>query len=132
MATPPLFIMLSSVDRDKLQLASMIASVAAVSERPVHVFVSMGAIKVFAKTASGNDRYGDSAFNAELCEKNAPDPIDMFGQGKMLGDMKVWACSMVLDVLGWDESNLVDDLFDGQMGLTKFLSDAEEGQLLSM
>lgn len=132
MATPPLFIMLSSVDRDKLQLASMIASVAAVSERPVQVFVSMGAIKVFAKTASGNERYGDSAFNAELCEKKAPDPIDMFGQGKMLGDMKVWACSMVLDVLGWEESDLVDDLFDGQMGLTKFLSDAEEGQLLSM
>ena len=126
MAALPLFIMLSSADRDKLQLASMIASVAAVSERPVHVFVSMGAIKVFDKNASGNDRYGDSAFNAELCDKNAPDPI------KMLGDMTMWACSMVLDVLGWEESHLIEDLFDGQMGLTKFLSDAEEGQLIAM
>jgi len=132
MATLPLYIILSSADRDKLQLASMIASVAAVSERPVHVFVSMGAIKVFDKSANGNDRYGDSAFNAELCDKNAPDPIEMFSQGKMLGDMTMWACSMVLDVLGWDESHLVEDLFDGQMGLTKFLSDAEEGQLMSM
>lgn len=132
MATLPLYIVLSSADRDKMQLASMIASVAAVSERPVHVFVSMGAIKAFDKNASGNDRYGDSAFNAELCEKNAPDPIEMFGQGKMLGEMSMWACSMVLDVLGWDESQLVDDLFDGQMGLTKFLSDAETGQLMSL
>ncbi|MCW8916816.1 MAG: hypothetical protein OQK24_13320 [Magnetovibrio sp.] len=132
MATQPLYIMLSSADRDKFQLASMIASVAAVSERSVHVFVSMGALKVFDKNASGNERYGDSGLNVELCDQNAPDPIDMFGQGKMLGDMTMWACSMVLDVLGWNESNLVDDLFDGQMGLTKFLSDAEEGQLISI
>jgi len=34
--------------------------------------------------------------------------------------------------LGWEESHLVEDLFDGQMGLTKFLSDAEEGQLIAM
>jgi len=132
MATQPLYIVLSSTDRDKMQLASMIASVAAVSERPVHVFVSMGAVKAFDKTINGNDRYDDSPLNAELCEKNAPDPVEMFAQGKMLGDMTVWACSMVLDVLGWDESNLVDDLFDGQMGLTKYLSDAEDGQLMTL
>lgn len=132
MASQPLYIILSSSDRDTFQLVSMIASVAAVSERPVHVFVSMGAIKAFDKTASGNDRYSDSVLNQVLCDKNAPDPIETFQQGKMLGDMTVWACSMVLDVLGWDESNLVEDLFDGQMGLTKFLSDAEDGQLMSM
>ncbi|HED14707.1 MAG TPA: hypothetical protein ENI62_13815 [Gammaproteobacteria bacterium] len=132
MASTPLYLMLSSDDRDTLQLASMIASVAAVSERPVHVFVSMGAIKVFEKGAFGNGRYGDSPLNTQLCAKKAPDPVEMFGQGKMLGDMSMWACSMVLDVLGWDESNLVEDLFDGQMGLTKFLSDAEQGQLISM
>ena len=66
-----------------------------------------------------------------LCDKNAPDPVEVFSQGKMLGDMTVWACSMVLDVLGWSEDNLVEDLFDGQLGLTKFLSDAESGQLMS-
>lgn len=132
MATPPLYIMLSSNDRDKMQLASMIASVAAVSERSVHVFVSMGAIKAFDKTASGNARYGDSTLNAELCDKNAPDPVELFAQGKMLGDMSMWVCSMVLDVLDWDTSHLVEDLFDGQMGLTKFLSEAETGQLVSL
>jgi len=64
--------------------------------------------------------------------KKAPDPVEMLAQGKMLGEMTVWACSMVLDVLGWDESDLVEGLFDGQMGLTKFLSEAEQGQLISM
>ena len=132
MACTPLYLMLSSDARDTLQLASMVASVAAVSERPVHVFVSMGAIKVFGKEVSGSNRYGDSPLNADLCAKKAPDPVEMLAQGKMLGEMTVWACSMVLDVLGWDESDLVEGLFDGQMGLTKFLSEAEQGQLISM
>ncbi|MBF0247797.1 MAG: hypothetical protein HQL36_06965 [Alphaproteobacteria bacterium] len=131
MTTPPLYIILSSLDRDKMQLASMIASVGAVSDRAVHIFVSMGAIKAFDKTLSGNERYGDSPMNAVFCERNAPDPIEMFTQGKMLGDMTLWACSMVLDVLEWGEDRLVEGLFDGQMGLTKFLSDAESGQLLT-
>ena len=132
MATQPLYILLCSADRDKLQMASMLASVAAVSERPVHVFVSMGAIKAFDKTLDGAARYAEGPFTKELTEKNAPDPVELFGQGKMLGDMTMHACSMVLDVLGWEEDQLTEDLFDGQMGLTKFLSDAEEGQLITL
>lgn len=132
MTTPPLYILLSSADRDKIQIAAMLASVGAVSDRAVHVFVSMGAIKVFAKATPDAERYGDSPFKKELEEKNAPDPITLFGQGKMLGEMSMYACSMVMDVLGWEESDLVDDLFDGLLGLTKFLSDAEEGQLINL
>lgn len=132
MATQPLYILLCSQDRDKLQMASMLASIAAVSERPVHVFVSMGAIKAFDKTLEGAARYTEGPFTPELTEKKAPDPVELFGQGKMLGEMTMHACSMVLDVLGWEEDRLTDDLFDGQMGLTKFLSDAESGQLISL
>ena len=132
MTTPPLYILLCSQERDKLQMGSMLASVAAVSERPVHVFVSMGAIKAFDKSVEGTARYTDGAFSAELTDKNAPDPVELFGQGKMLGDMTMHACSMVLDVLGWEEDQLTEDLFDGQMGLTKFLSDAETGQLITL
>lgn len=133
MATQPLYILLCSADRDKLQMASMLASVAAVSERPVHVFVSMGAIKAFDKTLEGSARYSEGPFTKELTEKNAPDPVELFGQGKMLGDeMTMHACSMVLDVLGWEEDRLTEGLFDGQMGLTKFLSDAETGQFITL
>ena len=42
------------------------------------------------------------------------------------------ACSMAMDVLGWEESDLKEGLFDGSMGLTKFLSDAETGQLITL
>lgn len=131
MTTSPLFIMLCSADRDKIQMATMTATVAAVSERPVNLFVSMGAIKAFQNGLGNDARYADSAFSKELSDNNAPDPIELLKQGKMLGELSVYACSMVVDVLHWREDQLEADLFDGVLGLTKFLSDAEQGQLIT-
>lgn len=132
MASKPLYIMLCSGEHEKLQMAAMMASVAAVSERPVEVFVSMNAILAFAKGAAADARYHGGAFSDLLKQKHAPDAITLFRQGKELGDLKLWACSMALDVKGWEESALVDGLFDGALGLTKFLSDAESGQFVTL
>jgi peroxiredoxin family protein len=132
MASNPLYIMLCSGEHEKLQMAAMMASVGAVSERPVEVFVSMNAIFAFAKDAPTEQRYHGGAFSSLLKEKHAPDAITLFRQGKELGDLKMWACSMALDVKGWEISQLVDDLFDGALGLTKFLSDAENGQFVTL
>ena len=131
MSGHPLFILLCSEDHEKIQMAAMTASIAAVSERPVLVFVSMGAILPFERGLAPEKRYKGGVFSPILKDKNAPDAIELFGQGKMLGDMTMYACSMALDILGWEEENLTEDLFDGAMGLTKFLSDAEAGQLLT-
>ncbi len=109
----------------------MIAAVAAVSERPVGVLVSMGAIYAFAKDIDDDKRYKGGAFSELIRAKNAPDAIELFGQGKELGEMTIHACSMAIDLLGWKEDDLVADLFDGVAGLTKFLSDAESGQLVT-
>ena len=113
-------------------MAAMMASVGAVSERPVEVFVSMNAILAFAKGASPDERYRGGAFSALMKEKRAPDAITLFRQGKELGDLKMWACSMALDVKGWELDQLEDGLFDGALGLTKFLSDAENGQFVTL
>jgi peroxiredoxin family protein len=127
-----LFILLASDEHEKIQMAAMVASVAAVSERPVHVFVSMGAMLTFKKGLAPDDRYRGGAFSDVLKEKKAPDAMTLFGQGKMLGDMTMSACSMALDVLGWELDDLEEDLFDEAEGLTKFLSDAESGQLMTL
>jgi peroxiredoxin family protein len=58
-----------------------------------------------------------------------PDAIELFEQGKMLGEMKVFACSMAMDVAGVELEDLRTEIIDGVGGLTKFLSDAEAGQL---
>ena len=90
----------------------------------------MNAIYTFQKDIDPKQRYQGGSFSRLMQEKKAPDTLTLLAQGKMLGDMSVHACSMALDLLGWTTGNLVDDLFDDELGLTKFLSDAEEGDLI--
>jgi peroxiredoxin family protein len=132
MASLPLFILLCSDEHEKLQMAAMMASVGAVSDRPVQVFVSMNAILAFGKDTPADKRYRGGTFSNLLKEKHAPDALKLFQQGRELGDLKMWACSMALDIRGWEMGHLVDDLFDGPLGLTKFLSDAENGQFVTL
>jgi peroxiredoxin family protein len=126
----PLFLLLTSGEHEQIQMGAMMASVAAVSERPVQVFVSMNAFLAFRKDLDAGQRYQGGAFSKMMLEKNAPDAITLFGQGKELGDLTMYACSMALDVSGLEIGDLVDGLFDGPLGLTKFLSDAEDGDLV--
>ena len=128
----PLYIMLCSGEHEKLQMAAMMASVGAVSERPVEVFVSMNALAAFARDAGEAERYRGGAFSRLLKEKRAPDALDLLRQGRELGDLKLWACSMALDVQGWELDHLEEGLFEGALGLTKFLSDAEGGQFVTL
>ncbi len=132
MAANPLYIMLCSGDHEKVQMAAMMASVGAVSERPVELFVSMNAILAFAKDEPADRRYRGGAFSQLMKDKHAPDALLLLRQGKEFGDLKVWACSMALDVAGLEMNHLAEGLFDGPLGLTKFLSDAETGQLVTL
>lgn len=132
MTSQPLYILLCSGDHEKIQMAAMMASVGAVSDRAVHVFVSMNALFAFDKQAAPEERYRGGTFSALIKEKNVPDAMLLFEQGRMLGDLKMYACSMALDVSGWGEDRLVEGLFDEAMGLTKFLSDAEGGQFVTL
>lgn len=132
MSSQPLYIILCSAEHEKVQMAAMLASIGAVSDRPVKVFVSMNALFVFEKQTPGADRYTGGRFSALLREKKAPDALQLFEQGRMLGDLKMYVCSMALDVAGWEMDRLVDGLFDDTLGLTKFLSDAENGQLITL
>jgi peroxiredoxin family protein len=132
MASNTLYILLCSGEHEKVQMAAMMASVAAVSERPVEVFVSMNAILAFEKGVAADKRYHGAAYSKLLKEKKAPDPLVLFQQGRELGDLKLWACSMALDMEGWELDRLEDGLFNGALGLTKFLSDAESGQFVTL
>jgi hypothetical protein len=53
MAAKPLLILFCSGEHENVHLGAMIASVAAVSDRPVQGFVSMNAILAFKKAKQG-------------------------------------------------------------------------------
>ena len=132
MAANPLFILLCSGEHEKLQMAANVASIAAVADRRVQVFVSMNAILAFAKDTPEDERYRGGVFSKLLTRKRAPNAAMLFQQGRDFGDLKIWACSMALDLQGWEMKNLVEGLFDGTLGLTKFMSDAESGQFITI
>lgn len=128
----PLFILLVSPEHEKIQMAAMMASVGAVSERPVTMLVSMNALPVFERNLPSEEAYKGGHLSNVMKEKGAPDAINLLQQGKDLGEMEVYACSMALDVLGWETDNLTEGLFDGHLGLTKFLVEAEGGQIVTL
>jgi peroxiredoxin family protein len=132
MVRPPLYILLCSEAAEKLHMAAMMAALAAVTARPVEVFVSMGALAAFAKAAPVEGRGQGGAYARLMLEKGAADPLDLLRQGRELGELKVWACSQALDFQGWELGDLAADLFDGVCGLASFLGDAEAGQLVTL
>jgi len=132
LSNAPLFIVLISSEHEKIQMAAMMASVGAVSERPVTMLISMNALPCFERGLAAEQRYVGGRMSDVMKEKGVPDAITLLQQGKDLGEMEIYACSMALDVLGWEIDNLTEGLFDGPLGLTKFLVDAQDGQVITL
>lgn len=128
MATP-LFIICQSGTREALHMAAMVASVAAVSGRPVTVFVSMNALAHFLRRKSPEAPAAGPAGDL-LATRNAPRFEDLFQSAVELGDARIYACSMAMDLVGLEDHDLAEHMA-GTMGLTAFLAEAEAGQLLA-
>jgi peroxiredoxin family protein len=113
---------------ERLQMAAMMASVGAVSGNEVTVFLSMNALQYFREGAAAP--LAEGAFGQLLVEKKAPSFRQLFEQAAELGEAKIHPCSMAMDVLAIKPGELEHWLRE-PLGLTKFLSDAEGGQVWS-
>ncbi len=123
----PLFVVCLSGARERLQFAAMTVSVAAVSARPVTVFLSMNALPHFLKSPPP-EAATEGPFGALLAARNVPAVLHLFEQAVELGDARIHACSMAMDVMGVEQDQLAP-MVAGPMGLTQFLSEAEAGQI---
>ena len=120
-------VMLTTENLEQLQMAAMVASVGAVSGSDVSVFLSMNALKYFVK---GNEHKAplEGEMGKTMLEKNVPPFLELFEQAVELGDAKVYPCSMAMDMLEIKSEDLFDYVAE-PMGLTKFISDVNEGQI---
>lgn len=126
-----LVIVLGTGTLEKLQMAAMLTSVVATFGTPVRIFVTMGAIPAFKKGLSKEERArSESIVGQAILEKNAPYFIDVLKQAKGLGDVKLYACGLAMDVLGWEVEDLEEGLFDEMVGITEFLGIAEGGKIM--
>ena len=120
-------IVVVSGSHERLQMAGMVASVGAVSGNEVKVFLSMNALAPFRRGAA-SQAPAEGEFGKLLAGKKVPPFKQLFESAVTLGDAKVYPCSMAMDVLGCDTSDLEPYLRE-PMGLTKFLDDAAGEQV---
>jgi len=121
--------MVVSGSLERLQMAAMVASVGAVSGHSVSVFLSMNALQFFIKDHQARPG-AEGRFGEIMSGKKVPDFKNLFENAVELGDAKIYPCSMAMDVLEIQTSDLETYLSD-PLGLTKFLSDAADAQVWS-
>ena len=112
---------------ERLQMAAMVASVAAVSGHETLIFLSMNALPHFIR-GKEIEAPVEGEMGTLMQEKKVPKFKTLFEQAVELGDAKLYPCSMAMDVLGVSEGDLESYLGEAT-GLTKFLDDAQDGQV---
>jgi peroxiredoxin family protein len=127
MAVEKICFVVVSGSRERLQMAAMAASVAAVSGIEVTIFLSMNAVPHFIKgsalVAPSEGKFGDL-----IVQKKAPDFKTLFKQAVELGDAKILPCSMALDIAGIEVDTLEPYLGE-PTGLASFLDAAKDAQV---
>jgi peroxiredoxin family protein len=115
--------------REKLQMAAMFASVAAATGVEVTVFLSMNALPYFVK-GHGTEAPVEGELGTLMSQKGVPPFKQLFQQAVELGDAKLLPCSMAMDLMKITRGDLLGEVGE-PTGLTRFLSDAEGGQILT-
>lgn len=121
---------------DKLQAVAVLAAGAAALGRPVHLFLQYWALGAFTKAKIGHDHglaaeagdEGRAAVDA-LAKAGQASWAETLRQAKELGEVDIQACSLSMDLLHLEESDL-DPLVDGVEGVTAFYLNAGEGQIV--
>lgn len=121
---------LASDEIEKLHAGCLMASVASVSQMDASVFVTMNAIIAFRKETIEKRSFKVAGeIGRRLLEKNGQMFYDLLSQGKMIGSLKVYACSMALELMQEDLGHY-HPVFDETLGVSGFLALVAEGQVL--
>jgi peroxiredoxin family protein len=132
----PLNVVLFSGTDDKLQAAAVLTAGAAALGRPVNVFLQYWALDAFRSDAIAADH--GLAPEAGPAGRAAVDDLRAAGQAswaetlrqaKELGGVDIEACSLSMDLLRLEPSDL-DPLVDGVEGVTAFYLSAGDGQIV--
>jgi peroxiredoxin family protein len=132
----PINLVLFSGTDDKLQAAAVLAAGAAALGKPVNVFLQYWALDAFRADRIARDHglapeAGDEGRRAvdALARAGQAPWADTLRQAKELGSVDIQACSLSMDLLGIEASDL-DPLVDGVEGVTAFYLNAGEGQVV--
>lgn len=132
----PLNLVLFSGTDDKLQAAAVLTAGAAALGKPVNIFLQYWALDAFRADRISRDH--GLAPEAGSDGREAVDALGRAGQAswaetmrqaKDLGEVDIQACSLSMDLLRIDDTDL-DPLVDGVEGVTSFYLNAGDGQIV--
>ncbi len=124
-----LAIVLASGELEKVQAASIIASVASTLGTEVLIFATMDGLMAFKKDVVEKKAWKMGELGKGMIEKGAPLFIDTLKQAKEVGNLKIYACGMIMDMLGLNLDEFVD-VFDDVVGVSEFLGMVEDAKVL--
>ena len=132
----PLNLVVFSGTDDKLQAAALLTAGAAALGKPVNLFLQYWALDAFRADRIDRDHglapeageVGRAAVDA-LRQAGQASWADTLRQAKDLGGVDIEACSLSMDLLHLEHSDL-DPLVDGVEGVTAFYLNAGEGQIV--
>ncbi|MGZ6273936.1 MAG: DsrE/DsrF/DrsH-like family protein [Candidatus Limnocylindrales bacterium] len=121
---------------DKLQAAAVLAAGAAALGRPVKIFLQYWALDAFRADRIDADHglapeVGEAGKAAVAAAAKAGQAhwAETLRQVKEIGDVDIQACSLSMDILKLEQSDL-DPLVDGIEGVTAFYINAGDGQIV--
>lgn len=128
---PSLAIILLSEDLEKLHAGALVGSVASMSGMKVNFFVTMNALNAFKKENFEGQEFKTGTVGKEILAKKIPLFDHLIREGKDMGDVGVYGCSLAMDVMGWEKEDLID-VFDDIIGVSAFLGMAQNAQVITM
>lgn len=125
-------IVIATDEFEKITAASVISSIAAASEIPVEIFVTMNGLKAFERETVETKEFNTGKLGEAMIEnEDAEVPLftEQFEDAKAIGDMNLYACTMAMDMWGKTLDDYVD-LFDEELGVSGFLNKAADKQVI--
>ena len=121
---------------DKLQAAAVLTAGAAALGKPVNVFLQYWALDAFRRDRIEGDHGLAPEAGSEgrghvdaLRKAGQASWAETLRQAKELGGVDIQACSLSMDLLGLEPTDL-DPLVDGVEGVTAFYLNAGDGQFV--
>lgn len=120
---------------DKLYPAAIMASGAVAMGMDVELFLTFYGLDAFRQGQPQKNQKMDVNY-AELApmlaqlmkQKNVPSWYDMLVKAKEMGNVRVHACAMTLDLMGMKKEHL-DPIVDDVVGVGEFVSNAKDGEI---
>ncbi len=123
-------IALSTSDIEQVHGVSTFATVAASSDRPVELWLTMGGILPFLRERVGDPTFANGPIGEAVLEaEDAPQYTEQLEWAKENGDLHITTCGMAMDLI---ETTLDDyvDLVDDRMGIGGFWRRSMDKQVI--